>query len=67
MLTATVIPAYGAKYSTADEVIMAWEEGKDFKILGGPYCSSRDQEGLVEEFGEVYAVWSEREPPLKLA
>lgn len=29
--------AYGRKASIAD-----WEAGKDFRIVGGPYCSKRD-------------------------
>ena len=35
-------PAYGAKYSTDEELLTAWKYGKDFKIVNGPYCSIRD-------------------------
>lgn len=39
-------PAYGRKYKTTSEVIEAWRSGKDFKIVGGPYCSIRDVDAL---------------------
>ena len=38
--------AYGRQYSSADEVRADWNDGKDFKIVGGPYCSIRDIESL---------------------
>ncbi len=38
----TVVPAYERKYETVEEAKKAWEEGKDFRIVRGPYCSSRD-------------------------
>ena len=37
-----IVPAYGRKYKTADDAIAAWEAGKDFKVVRGPYCSIRD-------------------------
>ena len=37
-----LIAAYGRKYNTLAEAKADWEEGKDFKILKGPYCSIRD-------------------------
>lgn len=41
-----LVPAYGKKYKTSDEVRSAWKSGKDFKIVGGSYCSIRDVEAL---------------------
>jgi hypothetical protein len=34
--------AYGRSYATAEVAIRAWKEGKDFKIVDGPYTSIRD-------------------------
>lgn len=42
----TLIGAYGMNYQTPEQVLAAWEEGKDFKIIGGPYCSIRDIEEM---------------------
>lgn len=36
-------PAYGKCYKSGDEVLAAWKSGKDFKIVGGSYCSIRDR------------------------
>lgn len=38
-----VKPAYGKCYKTGEEVLAAWKAGKDFKIVGGSYCSIRDR------------------------
>ena len=38
-----LVGAYGRKATQAD-----WEEGKDFKIKGGSYCSIRDVERIKE-------------------
>ena len=35
-------PAYGRKYATYQDMIEDYENGKDFKLLNGPYCSKRD-------------------------
>ena len=36
-------PAYGAVYDTKKEVQKAWDEGKDFFIIGrGPYINKAD-------------------------
>lgn len=38
-----LVPAYGRKYQTMEEVKKDWHEGKDFRLDGGgPYCSIRD-------------------------
>lgn len=41
-----LVPAYGKKYKTSDEVRRAWKSGEDFKIVNGSYCSIRDVETL---------------------
>ena len=38
----TLLPAYGRKYESKESALKDWNAGKDFKILGGPYCSIRD-------------------------
>lgn len=48
-----IIPAYGRRYETEEALRKDWEDGKDFKILNGPYLSIRDQDQIE---GEIYAV-----------
>ena len=43
----TLIAAYGRHYPTATLARKAWEEGMDFKVLNGPYCSIRDIAHMV--------------------
>ena len=38
--------AYGRRYKDQQQVLDDWLAGKDFKILGGPYCSIRDEQKL---------------------
>lgn len=37
-----VTGAFGRTYTTAAAAIVDWESGKDFYMLGGRYCSCRD-------------------------
>ena len=50
-------PAYGRAYTTRDAMIKDWIEGKDFKILSGPwpgsYTSMRDSKLLRAEYGQI--------------
>ena len=41
-----VIPAYGRTYATPELAVQDWLDGKDFKILNGPYLSIRGRQGL---------------------
>lgn len=41
--------AYGRRYKTAEEALRAWNDGKDFKMYDGPYCSVRDVAKLRED------------------
>jgi hypothetical protein len=41
-----VIGAYGRVYKDAQSVTKDWFEGKDFLILGGPYCSIKEAESI---------------------
>lgn len=47
-----LIPAYGRKYETEAAILKGWQEGKDFKILQGPYCSIRDM-GHLSQLADV--------------
>ena len=38
----SVMPAYGRKYETADQVMEAWNADKDFKMVEGPYINRSD-------------------------
>ena len=40
--TLFLVPAYGRQYAAKNTVLREWAEGKDFKIINGPYCSIRD-------------------------
>jgi len=40
--------AYGRDASVDD-----WENGKDFKIEGGPYCSIRDTKHISEDYDVI--------------
>lgn len=45
-----LLPAYNRVYETLDQAEHDWNEGLDFKILKGPYCSVRDSE-LLQQMG----------------
>lgn len=39
---------------TKEKVLADWESGLDFKITGGgPYCSKRDKELMIEMYGGI--------------
>lgn len=46
ILTAT--PAYGREYKDQEQVLKDWREGKDFRLVYGPYFSIRDLDALAE-------------------
>jgi hypothetical protein len=48
-----LIGAYGRNYFSENLVLDDWHAGKDFKIVGGPYCSVRDIAQL-HQLGRVY-------------
>ena len=41
------VPAYGRTYETVSALLSDWQEGKDFRIVGGSYFSIRDTDALV--------------------
>ena len=38
-------------------VIEHWNNGGDFKIVGGPYCSKRDIESMKKDFDIISLKW----------
>lgn len=46
--------AYGRVYKTKKDALRDWEAGKDFRIVGGPYCSIRDVDLMTEQSSGVY-------------
>ena len=37
-----VIGAYGRNYKSVNQALTDWNNGKDFQVYNGPYCSKRD-------------------------
>lgn len=48
-----LVGAYGRKYTTKKDAVRDWEAGLDFKIQGGPYCSVRDIDYLVDNSSQT--------------
>lgn len=44
-----LLPAYGRKYESKEQLLKDWTAGKDFQIWQGPYCSIRDREKMREQ------------------
>lgn len=40
------------------EIISDWLDGKDFKIINGPYCSIRDLQYMRSDFNRIFIVYS---------
>jgi len=57
MSTLYVIPAYGRTYEKTDDVVADWHDGKDFKIVGGPYINKRDWEKYGNTLDSVVYSW----------
>lgn len=36
----TLVPAYGRDYKSKEALVADWNEGKDFRIAGGPYIDA---------------------------
>jgi hypothetical protein len=49
-----LIPAYGRRYKDKDSMLADWQNGKDFKIVGGPYCSIRDLESMKNDASTIW-------------
>ena len=49
-----IMPAYGRQYTTSEQARADWNDGKDFKIVGGPYLSIRDISYLKNTYSSVW-------------
>lgn len=45
----TLVGAYGRTYKSKAAALADWKDGKDFRIVHGPYCSIRDVERLKSQ------------------
>lgn len=45
-----ILVPHNADYDTPAECQFAWDQGKDFRILDGPLCSSKDKP-LMQQAG----------------
>lgn len=55
----TILPAYGRTYQNAEQALADWNDGKDFKILFGPYLSIRDSERMIKDGrSTINLVWN---------
>ena len=48
-----LVGAYGRRYSAKKDAVRDWEAGLDFQVQGGPYCSIRDLDYLVDNSSQV--------------
>lgn len=49
-----LVAAYGRRYFTKEAAVKDWNDGKDFQIYNGPYCSKRDTKKLREISSGVF-------------
>ena len=49
-----LFPAYGRTYDNHVSMRTDWEQGKDFRIYGGAYCSIRDIAELHARCATIY-------------
>ena len=47
----TLLPAYGRTYENSREILSDWNNGKDFYILRGAYCSKHDLKAIKRDLG----------------
>lgn len=62
MQTLMLMGAYGRNYSTRTEASRDWAQGKDFKIVDGPYCSVRDVETMKRMHKHAIIIIAQGEP-----
>lgn len=48
-----LLPAYGRPYKSRVETEKDWNDGKDFRIFKGPYCSVRDMESMKKDVDKL--------------
>ena len=53
MKLVTLIGAYGRTYTTVNKALEDWQNGKDFQVYNGPYCSIRDMDYLMRTNNKI--------------
>jgi hypothetical protein len=56
--------AYGRKYTHSDQVRKDWDEGKDFQVVLGPYCSKRDDFAELGYTRVIFALYINGNQPI---
>lgn len=54
----TPAPWRERKNITRQTILDDWNNGKDFKVVDGPYCSIRDLHYIRENFNRAYIVYA---------
>ena len=60
-----LLGAYGRHYHDGMSALKDWYAGKDFQIMGGPYCSIRDMDALAS-YGVDIEILIGKAPAVKL-
>ena len=53
MMVMTLLGAYGRTYTSINKALKDWQNGKDFQVLDGPYCSIRDLDYLIRTNNKI--------------
>ena len=53
MMVMTLLGAYGRTYIDKDKALNDWQNGKDFQVYNGPYCSIRDLDYLMRTNNKI--------------
>ena len=48
-----LFPAYGRSYDSVNSARVDWDNGKDFRMDLGPYCSKRDIDAMHQDFSVI--------------
>lgn len=61
MMTITLLGAYGRTYISKAKALDDWQNGKDFQVLDGPYCSIRDMDYLIRTNNKIQILLNDGE------
>lgn len=57
-----LLPAYGRPYKSRAETEKDWNDGKDFRIFKGPYCSVRNLESMKKDVDRIVFIVHNSKP-----
>jgi len=60
-MTITLLGAYGRTYISKAKALDDWQNGKDFQVLDGPYCSIRDMDYLIRTNNKIQILLNDGE------